>query len=144
MSDDPNWLWDSLKSAAAEVATWPDWKKRAFRVIGAPPAAARWDATTLRVDVRRLTFEIDALREERDMLRGLFDAARVAERDTQRVNEALRDRVERLELARTTRPARGPRTGWDVLERLVRDAIVEGTLTDEEADMAHDFMGERR
>jgi hypothetical protein len=34
MSDsDDGWLMRSLKSASEEVAKWPEWKKRAFRVL---------------------------------------------------------------------------------------------------------------
>lgn len=32
-----SWLLDSLKSARAEVATWPEWKKKAMRVLPDPP-----------------------------------------------------------------------------------------------------------
>lgn len=35
-----NWLERSLRSASAEVATWPEWKKKAMRVLPDPPTDA--------------------------------------------------------------------------------------------------------
>lgn len=37
MSEEDNWLERSLKSASAEVAKWPEWKKKAMRVMTTHP-----------------------------------------------------------------------------------------------------------
>ena len=67
---DAGWLERSLKDAAAEVATWPQWKKDAMRVISDPAVrpteAGHGIETTLRVllvlsPARRVAF-FDALR----------------------------------------------------------------------------------
>ena len=36
-----NWLERSLRTARAEVATWPEWKKKAMRVVPYPPPQER-------------------------------------------------------------------------------------------------------
>lgn len=36
LKDDDNWLERSLRSAQAEVASWPEWKKKAMRVLPEP------------------------------------------------------------------------------------------------------------